>query len=356
MLSFSRLFFAALTLTLVAGISAQQPAKPPPPPPLPPINPANARLDQTITGLDGPGFDIASSSQSDVLIAGCEGGALLTWRKDALLGIRSGSGTGDILRGHQGAVLRLAWNGGPMLASAGADRKLLLWRLDDGKPAFSLDLPALPRALAMSPDGKLAASGGEDGAVQLWDVAAGKPLANLKEHGDWITALTFSPDGKQLASAAYNGTILLWDVTAEAPKKIVNLPLPPNPPPKDPPPPSPVHALEFSPDGKSLAVGYADANLHLLSLPDGKLLRPFPGHQSAVSALAFHPSGTMLASASKDRTVRLWNPANAQPFKVLEGHTAWVDGLAFLFQGTRLASVSADQTVKLWDLTDPPKK
>ncbi|MCI0639105.1 MAG: WD40 repeat domain-containing protein [Gemmataceae bacterium] len=328
---------------------AQQPA-----PALPPINPAAARLEQTITGLGGPGFCLAYHPVRDMLVAGCESGTLHAWNKDVLLSIRTGSGTAQVQSAHQGAVVALAWGGGPILASAGSDRKIHFWNMDEGKIAHSATIDAPIKALDMSGDGKTLASAGEDMAVQLWDTATRKPSAKLVGHKDWIICLAFSGDGKQLVSGDIDGSVILWDVPGA--KKLKDLPTPPSPPPKETPSKFPALALAFSPDGKSLALGSADGNIQLINIADGKVVRAIPGHTSAVTGLAFHPSGNVLASCSKDRTVRLWNPANAQSFKVLEGHGAWVEGLAFIGQGTRLASVSADQTVRIWDLTEPAKK
>jgi WD40 repeat protein len=347
-------------LALLAGLavifsplSAQKPA-PPKPPVFPPFNPAIAKLDQTITGLDGPGFCIAYGDTAEVLYVGCEKGTIQSWHKDVLMSIRKGSGTSDVLRGHQGPVLALAWNGGPVLASLGIDRKILLWSVKEGAVLQAIASPTILRALAISPDGKLLAGGGEDPAVQLWDLPAGKPAAKLTDHQDWVTALAFSPDSKQLASADYHGKVILWDVPDG--KKVRSLTPLPSPPPKELPDPVPAEALAFSPDGKSVAVGSANGNIQIVNVADGKLVRAMPGHTSAVTSIAFHPSGNLMVSASKDRTLRLWNPTNGQAIKTLEGHEAWVEGVAFTARGTRIASVGADQTVRLWDLAEPTKK
>jgi WD40 repeat protein len=323
------------------------------PPAQPNLAPALARLDQTVSGLDGPGFAIAYSEPLGLLAAACETGTVQIWRKDVLLGARSGNGTACVLRGHDGAVTALAWNGGPVLASAGGG-KILLHSVADGKLLRPLPADRQVRALAMSPDGKTLAAAGDDPTVRLWEVATGKSAAALRDHTDWVLCLAFSPDGKLLASGGYDGLVRLWDVAGA--KKMRDLTAAPVPPPKPAPEPSAVLSVAFSPDGKTLALGSANGQIRLANVADGKLVRALAGHGSAVTGLAFHPGGKLLASAGKDRTVRLWDPTTGQALKALDGHTAWVQGVVFVARGTRLASVGADQTVRLWDLTAPAKK
>jgi WD40 repeat protein len=345
-------FWLGCAVVLVLSSAVAQP------PALPPVAPAQARLDQTINGLDGPGTAVVYSDEAGILAAACEDGSVLCWYKDVALGVRAGDGAPLVLKGHAGPVIALAWPAGPVLASAGADHKVLFWEMPAGKLLNTLDAGGPVRALALAPDGKLLATAGDDGVVQLWDAGTGKPAAKLAGHGDWVVSLAFSPDGKQLASAGYDGTVRLWDPAAA--KKLFEMPATPPPatkPPPDtaPPPTNVVWALAFAPDGKLLAIGGSDAQVHLFTPADGKYVRSLPGHTSSVTALQFHPSGTLLVSASKDRTVRLWDPAGGQPIKALEGHTAWAEGVTFVARGTRLASVGADRTVRLWDLTEPKK-
>jgi hypothetical protein len=322
------------------------------PPALPAVNPAQARLEQTISGLDGPAFDLAADD--DLVAVACDRGTIQVLRKEAFKEIKAAKT--ETWKGHEGPVIALAYSGGPVLASAGADKKLIFWKVPEGKILQTVPVAARLRCLAMSKDGKWLASGDEDNAVQLWDVASAKPGPKLTDHKDWISCLAFSADGKQLASGSIDGSIRLWEVAGG--KKTAELPFKAPPDKKTPPPdPIPVQSLAFAPDGKSLFYGTADGPIQVVNNPgDGKAVRTLAGHTAPVTAIRFHPSGNLMATSSKDRTILLWNPTQPQPLKKLEGHTAWVMGLAFVNQGQWLASAGADQTLRIWDLTEPKKK
>src|SRR5262245_47276631 len=90
---------------------------------------------------------------------------------------------------------------GKLLASAGADKQILIWDLATGKLRHQLkDQPVRVSALAFSPDGATLVSGSGDKLVKLWDTATGRLKQSLDGHGDCVCALVFSADGKLLAS------------------------------------------------------------------------------------------------------------------------------------------------------------
>src|SRR5204862_6796848 len=73
---------------------------------------------------------------------------------------------------------------------------------------------SLIRAVACSPDGRLAASSGGD-TIRVWNIATGKLEATFRRPGNFVEALAFSPDGKTLLSGGVRESDLcLWDVAA----------------------------------------------------------------------------------------------------------------------------------------------
>ncbi len=345
----SMIVFSWFALTY-AG--AQQP--PPKGPIFPPINPVTAKLDITVTGLDGPGFALAVGGDGDLIVTACEKGTLLAYKKDAIAAFKSEVGKPDVWKGHDGPVRHIAWHGGPTLVSVGTDKKVNFWKVPDGKVTSSAAADFRVLAVALTSDGKTLATAGESDTIQLWDVASGKPTAKLTDKMDWTLSVAFSADGKQLLSGDWIGNVRIWDVAGA--KKTSQFMPTPNPAPKVLPDPVPVTNIAYAPDGKSVLLGTAEGPIHVITIPDGKIVRTHVGHAGPITGMLFHPSGTLIATASKDRTVKLWNPAAPAPLKSLDGHGAWIEGIRFLEQGTKLATVSADQTVRIWDLAEAAKK
>jgi WD40 repeat protein len=109
-------------------------------------------------------------------------------------------------------------------------------------------------------------------------------------------------------------------------------------------------SVAISPNGKLLAMGGTNGDIHLWQLPETQLLITNKGHASLVFSVVFSPDSRMLASGSADGTVKLWDCSTGECLKVLQGHIGNAWSVAFSRDGHSLASGSGDGTLRCWDL------
>ena len=163
-------------------------------------------------------------------------------------------------------------------------------------------------------------------------------ISILTGHTDRVLSVAFSPDGKILASGSADATVRLWDVAADRP---IGRPLTST---------AQVLSVAFSPDGKILASGGYDGTVRLWDVASGRETgQPLTGDVGAVNSVAFSPDGKIVASGSADHSVRLWDVANGREIgQPLTADADAVNSVTFSPDGRTLASGGDDGTVRLW--------
>ncbi len=207
--------------------------------------------------------------------------------------------TGARLRGwHAGigttAAIAVA-PGGQILASAHLDDSgsIRIWEVGSGKLRRTLSgHTGKARALAFHPRGNLLATGGADRQIRIWDLSTGACVRILKGHRDTVQDLAFSTDGETLASASSDSTIGVWDVTAGRLKRALHGA-------------EKFTAAAFSPDGRILASAGESGPIRLWDVLTAQELHSISEFSGHVHALEFAPDGSSLAFASHDGMVGL---------------------------------------------------
>ncbi|PMB28031.1 hypothetical protein CEN47_14560, partial [Fischerella thermalis CCMEE 5319] len=153
-----------------------------------------------------------------------------------------------------------------------------------------------------------------------------------------IMSVAFSPDGKLLAAGDSNGEIHLWQVADGQQLLILR-----------------GHAnwvvsLAFSPDSRTLASGSSDCTVKLWDVATGGCLHSLREHGNEVWSVAFSPEGDKLVSGCDDQLIRLWSVRTGECLKIFQGHTNWVLSVTFSLDGQMLVSGSDDNTIRLWDV------
>jgi WD40 repeat protein len=224
------------------------------------------------------------------------------------------------------------------------------WSLIDGTERVTLSVRlndnGLRVALALSPDGALLASASEEWPewrVMLHDTATGQVLRTLalrdKPHHMGCGCLRFSPDGRTLALGwSDDPMVRLWDVASG--KELAPL--------CGDAADSALDVIAYSPDGKTLAVGFnqaADGELWLWDVASGTARGHFKG---PVASVAFSPDSRLLATGGDDGCVRLRRVSSGRQLSVFRWHQSEIDSVAFSPDGRWLATGGKEDRVKLW--------
>eukprot|EP00398_MALV-I-01_sp_L67-1_P000291 gene291-163_t len=107
--------------------------------------------------------------------------------------------------------------------------------------------------------------------------------------------------------------------------------------------------IEYSPDGKYLAVGLQDFTCQLHYADSFKHFLALYGHKLPITCLAFSDDGQILATGSADKNIKLWSTQFGSCFRSLRAHDDSVMQLKFMAGTHYLASVSRDRSLRLWD-------
>jgi len=144
-----------------------------------------------------------------------DGKTLFTAGGDKRIGaIDVESGKVDYLDGHTGAVLALAVHG-DLLASAGADRTIRVWKGRTLLRTINNHWDAV-HALAFSPDGGYLASGSADKTVRIWKPEIGRLVRIVRGHDGAVLDLAWT--AQHVVSACADGKVRFIapdDVTIE---------------------------------------------------------------------------------------------------------------------------------------------
>jgi WD40 repeat protein/serine/threonine protein kinase len=303
---------------------------------------------------------------------------------------------------------------GRILATGGADRVTRLWSVPGGKRlGDSLTHPMSVSAVAFAPDGRHLATAERGGLIRLWALPAGNPrdyrvpvgeksLVRLSRDGRFllptgmsrfscklrstqvfdlttgrragppleanglILDAAFSPDGRQVAAAVSRGAsrqklrhkagdqsgyLLLWDWRFG---KLRHEPLPL---------PSEPRKVDYSPDGRQLAVICAGGELVRVDPATAKVVgkwQAHPPHPDVTDyinngAVRFGPDGrSLLTFGTEANRARVWDAAGGELRHELK-HNWRCHDVRFSPDGRLVTTAGWDNRVCVWELATGEK-
>jgi WD40 repeat protein len=275
---------------------------------------------------------VAVSPSGELIASAGADGTVKLWRMSDGALLRT-------LTGHEGDANGVAFSpDGSYVASAGSDGTVRVWRTQDGRLLHTLTHGGgIVLSVAFAPNGQLLASGGEDGTVKLWRVATGAAERTIHAHELWVSSVAFSPDGSLLASASADGTVKLWQVANGQPAGDIqahNLW---------------VTCIAFSPNGQLLASSGEDGTVKLWRVADGELTRTLNySPDTPAYSVAFSSDGSQVAAGGGANYIRVWRVSDGTPLRTLTGHAAQVVSVVFVPNSPLLVSGGADSAIRVW--------
>ncbi|BCM89829.1 hypothetical protein IAD21_01677 [Abditibacteriota bacterium] len=233
-----------------------------------------------------------------------------------------------------------------------------IWDLEKKRFFRTIQVPSSVDALCFSLDNELLAVGGWPMGLQIWNLRSGKLLHTLRG----AALASFSPDSKSLVSLSINTymrgpgslELLHWDVQSGKLKKRVRIPLKPN---------NFTSGLALSPDWKLLAVSVdhtitytahsgksLSGEMRLYDAHTGRLKRVWEKTkpQSQITAVQFSPDGKMLAMGDWRGRLILRDVKSNAIHRTIAGENRTINQIAFSQDGKKLATEGSG-LIQIWD-------
>jgi WD40 repeat protein len=241
------------------------------------------------------------------------------------------------------------------------DRVVSVVRLDTRQKVAHLRHTNNVVYLAFSADATRVLTLSQDGTLFDWELASGQSVCKSKCPATEFTlqepclierCLAFSRDGSVMAFRVGNG-IGLWESQSG---RLTQLRLSgtANPP----------TALNFSTDGKLLAIGVGETDSEVVVWALEDLLRangatPPPlarlgGQRDWVCGVAFSPDNRSLVSAGADSALRIWELSRPEVYRRYLGHRHQILSVAWSPDGKHIVTSGMDGSVRVWDPGRPP--
>ena len=207
---------------------------------------------------------------------------------------------------------------GSLIASAGWDGGIRVWRTDDAEPVFVYeDASANMLDVALRPDGGQVAGAAMDQFIRVWDIPSGELRFAVRGHDGPVTRIAYTSDGATLVSAGVDQAVRLWDAATGDARGVLRGAR------------DRIYAIAISPDDRFIAAGGSDTTVRIWTArpPDDTVV--LAGHTDMVRDVDWSRDGETLISAADDGDIVVWDAATGSVRSRFAGDGVFLDAVEY---------------------------
>lgn len=275
--------------------------------------------------------------------------------REVLLHRADGSGLVKRLPGRADRILSIAFSadGSLMIAGGGTPARfgeIQFWEPREGKLLRAAEATSdTVFGASLSPDASKVAVGCADNTVRAFETATGKELYKISAHENWVLGTAFGIDSKRLVSVGRDRAAKLIDASAGQFLENVNQ----------------LHgelaAVARHPKADEIVIGGEERIPYMYRMDrprnmkvgeDATLVRQLAAQDGAIFALDWSPDGKRVAVAGAGPSVNIYDADTGLPLASCKGHTAGIYAVAFSPDSTHVATGGFDGQVRLYSTQD----
>ena len=248
------------------------------------------------------------------------------------------------LIGHSKVLNNASWSpDGSSIATASIDGTARIWDASDGKLLKTLTHTGVVESLTWSPDSSQLATSDQDGTVKVWQLDANRSRQLPNPDDIRFSSLSWSPDGERIVASSQSDLIaVIYDVDSGEATVLEQGDLT-----------CYLSSPSWSPGGDRFVTGCVKREVketpaRIWQADTGDELERLESTDGNSLAAAWSPDGKSIAVAYAEMAIRIWDTDSYQPVSSYSGHADIIADLHWSPNSERVVSADGGGFVRVW--------